>query len=946
MTQRQVASGSSGRRRGWRLALSGLALGLLGTGCATARAAQPTAQEGFAMGFYVAVNGNDAWSGSLPDPSANGADGPFRTLERAREAVRALKAAGALPKGGVSVTLRGGRHELQQPFTLEAADSGTAEAPITYQAAGGEEVRLIGGRTISGWQPVDNPAILDRLDPAARGKVMQTDLRAQGLTDFPPLTAPNWAQSDAGLELFFRDTPMTLARWPNEGYSRIAELCVQDGWKIHNVPGSRVGQFVYEGDRPARWAAEKDIWLHGYWFWDWADQRLRVAAIDTTQKTITLAKEPVHSYGFRKGQWYYAFGLLCELDTPGEWYLDREAGMLYFWPPEGIREGDTLVSVISNPIQLREVAHVTLSGLIVEAARGTAITLTGGSRCEVRGCVLRNLGKAGVEVNGGTSHRVVGCDLYQLGEGGIAMTGGDRRTLTPGEHVAENNHIHHCSRWNLLYKPGIQLTGVGLSATHNLLHDLPHVAIGFTGNEHTIDFNEIHSVVYQANDAGAVYTTGASETWTMRGHVIRYNYLHHIYGFEGRGCMGVYLDDAFSSIHLYGNLFQEVPRAAFIGGGRDSLIENNVFVDCNPALHIDSRGLGWMAGSKDGLISELKSLPYLQPPWSVRYPQLATLLVDDPMAPKGNVVARNLQVGGRWDEIDGRSRPLVTFTDNLLGEDPLFVNAARGDFRLRPESPAWALGFKEIPLQRIGLYASPERASWPVQHRLRERPPTPPAAAPVSAARLKPAQQYRVPPKAAAIAIDGNLTAAEWAGLDPQRGIRIAQGLAGEALEPASLAWLSRDETALYLAVDNPVDPTQPIRSGEQWGADDAVEVAVRNPALGKTAPILVLRGYPSGKFESSAEAGAPEAAVKRAATGVEYAARIVTPSRWTAEWRIPFAALGVDPALHERLEFNLSVRKPTDDKWLLWQATGQYTWLVGNAGIILLGPDTKLPSK
>jgi hypothetical protein len=919
--------------------MGGLALGLVAVGCATVRTPLPAPEEGSAMVFHVAVNGDDSWSGRQPDPARAGADGPFRTLERARDAIRALKAAGGLPAGGVSVTLRGGRYELRQPFMLEAVDSGTAEAPVVYQAAAGEEVRLIGGRVISGWRPVADAAVLNRLAPSARGKVLQADLRAQGLTDLPPLTAPAWAESDAGLELFFRDAPMTLARWPNEGYSRIAELCVQDGWKIHGIPGSRVGKFVYEGDRPARWAAEKDVWLHGYWFWDWADQRMRVEAIDPATRSITLAPEPAHGYGFRKGQWYYAFGLLCELDAPGEWYLDRAAGVLYFWPPDEVRAGDTLVSVISDPIRLRDVAQVTLSGLTVEAARGTAVTISGGARCQVRGCVLRNLGKWGVQISGGTGHRVAGCDLYQLGEGGIAMTGGDRRTLTAGEHVAENNHIHHCSRWNLLYKPGIQLTGVGLRAAHNLLHDLPHVAIGFTGNEHRIEFNEIHSVVYQANDAGAIYTTGATETWTMRGHVIRYNYLHHIYGFEGRGCMGVYLDDAFSSIHLYGNVFQEVPRAAFIGGGRDSLLENNLFIDCTPAVHVDARGLGWMAGSKEYLINELASLPYLEPPWSVRYPQLATLLNDEPMAPKGNVVARNLQVGGRWDEIDGPSRPLVTLTDNLLGEDPLFVDGAKGDFRLRPESPAWALGFKAIPLAQIGLCASPERASWPVQHPLRARPPKAAVSAPATPARLTPAQQFRVPPRAGAIAIDGELTAAEWFGLEAGRGIRIAQGVSGELVEPASVAWLAQDAAALYIAVDNPVDPAQAIRAGGQWGADDAVELAVRNPALGKAAPILLLRGYPSGKFESSPEAGAPDAVVKRTATGVAYAARLMTPSRWTAEWRIPLAALGVDPDARDRLEFNLSVRKPTNDRWLMWQGTGQYTWLVGNAGVLLLGP-------
>ncbi len=46
--------------------------------------------------------------------------------------------------------------------------------------------------------------------------------------------------------------------------------------------------------------------------------------------------------------------------------------------------------------------------------------------------------------------------------------------------------------------------------------------------------------------------------------------------------------------------------------------------------------------------------------------------------------------------------------------DPLFVDPARGDYRLRPESPAFALGFQPLPLDAMGCYADPLRASWPV----------------------------------------------------------------------------------------------------------------------------------------------------------------------------------------------------------------------------------------
>ena len=249
------------------------------------------------------------------------------------------------------------------------------------------------------------------------------------------------------------------------------------------------------------------------------------------------------------------------------------------------------------------------------------------------------------------------------------------------------------------------------------------MAIGFGGNDHVIEFNEIHSVCYESNDAGAIY---AGRNWTMRGHVIRYNYLHHINGFEGRGCVGVYLDDMFASAAIAGNVFYKVTRAAFIGGGRDCTIENNIFVDCNPALHVDARALGWAQaitptnGSRKaqekGTIS---GIAYNKPPYSERYPALVNILDDEPKAPKGNVIARNICLGGKWDDIEEIARPYLTMKDNLVDEDPLFVDAAKLDFRLKEDSPAFKLGFKPIPIEKIGLYKDANRASWPVVHTVR-----------------------------------------------------------------------------------------------------------------------------------------------------------------------------------------------------------------------------------
>jgi len=656
--------------------------------------------------FQVAKNGGDTNPGT--------ADRPFATLTRARDAVRELKKSGALPDGGVTVEVRGGIYPLEQPLTLGEEDSGTSNAPVVYRARAGEEVRLLGGRMITGWTQVTDSNVLARLDETARTNVWQADLRAQGVTDFGTMQSDSgWTSSSPDLQFFFDDKPMTLARWPNDGTVKIVKLMVQDGHEIHGQKGSMSGIFTYDGDRPKRWAGEKDIMLHGYWFWDWADQRYRVESIDTERRIITLPAKPQHAFGFRKGQWYYAFNLLSALDRPGEWYLDRDRGILYFWPPaSNLACAQAYVSVLPEVVKMEKTSFVTLRGFTLEGCRGTAVSISGGVGDQVLGCVIRNVGGSAVSAHG-FRHRVAGCDIYQIAKGGIGLTGGDRKTLTPGGLVAENNHIHHYSLWKPVYCAAIRLDGVGNRAAHNLIHDAPHMAIGFSGNDQTIEYNEIHHVVMQSNDAGAMY---CGYNWSMRGNVIRYNYLHDITGYQGKGCVGVYLDDEFSSAHILGNLFVRVTSAAFIGGGHDTTIENNVFVDCNPAIHVDARGLGWQAHSTNQLVKTVKEMPYDQEPWKSRYPTLAGILADpDHMAPKGNVIARNIQWKGKWDGIEKKAYPYLVFQYNLLDLDPKFADETAGDFRLKNDSPAFKVGFQPLPLEKIGLYQDETRASWPVE---------------------------------------------------------------------------------------------------------------------------------------------------------------------------------------------------------------------------------------
>jgi hypothetical protein len=426
------------------------------------------------------------------------------------------------------------------------------------------------------------------------------------------------------------------------------------------------------------------------------------------ERRLIRTKAPHGLYGFRAGQRYFVLNVLEELDRPGEYAVDATSGILYVWPPAPLAGAEVIASELAEPlVRLRDARHVTLQGFVLEGARGRGVEIHGGEGVTIDGCVLRNLGTQGVLVRGGTRHTVRGCELHDLGDGGISMEGGDRATLVPGAHAVVGNHIHRIGQWSRCYQPAVSLSGVGHRVAHNRIHDGPHSAVILHGNEHLVEFNEVFRMCLETGDAGAFYL---GRDWTQRGNVFRHNYIHHMGG-VGMGSMAVYLDDCTSGTTIFGNVFYKVSRAAFIGGGRDNSVENNLFIDCAPAVEIDGRGLDpspvWHGMVFDTMRKSLDRMKPDQPPYRDRYPALAALAPyyaeGKGVPPEGNKVLRNVVSGGKWLSVHWHAKPeWVEVKDNLTEGDPGFVDAASEDFRLREDSPAWKLGFRRIPMEKIG----------------------------------------------------------------------------------------------------------------------------------------------------------------------------------------------------------------------------------------------------
>jgi hypothetical protein len=645
----------------------------------------------------VAPGGDDNGPGTLAHP--------FATLERARDAVRQAVASG-LSAPGATVWIRGGVYERGATLVLGPADSGKPGAPVDWRGYPGETARLAGGRRLDRtWlQPVTSASpVWPRLAPAAQGKVVQVNLPAHGISDYGTIVARGYGVSGhAALELFIDGVAQTLARWPDA-----SSLDVKAGFASLAAPVGNT--FGYTGEEPARWSRPDEVWLHGLWGWDWADQHLPVAAIDLVGHTITLGKAP--QYPLKAGQPFYAENILEELTVPGEFYLDRTSGVLYFWPPDGASD-DIIVSMLDGALVRlgAGAAFITWRDLTFEATRATLVEVQGGQDLLFSGLTLRNAGTTAMSAEG--SQIVVhGCEVYGAGDEGVSISGGDRKTLTAAGNVVEMTHIHHWARWGWMYHGAIRLSGVGNIARHNLLHDAPHAAMFYGGNEHLIELNEIHHVCNSTSDAGAIYS---GRDWSARGNVLRHNFIHDIKSWRAANVNGIYLDDTLAGIHVEGNVLYNITGAALKhGGGRDDILVNNVIARCGTALGTDARGSG--RDPVYDLLSKLEAVGYQMEPWKSRYPECAAIpdswaTVSAPGAlwlyPQGTVFSRNFGFANKnWiAERQMATSYFAEIKDDVMDQDPLFVDEAKLDLTLRPDSPALKIpGFLPIPFSSIGL---------------------------------------------------------------------------------------------------------------------------------------------------------------------------------------------------------------------------------------------------
>ncbi len=627
-----------------------------------------TAYEG--PEFFVALDGSDEWPGS--------SEQPFATLKHAMETVRSLRAAGKTD--AFTVTVREGRYKLE-PFSFTAEDGGLSiDEPVTYRGEG--DVMLDGGMTIpvTDFGPVTDEGALARFDPAVADKIVCVDLSSYGVTRevLGELKAFGSAAQPTGDEyrgynssVFWNDERISMARYPNDSKQYLpedflwissAEDVIDPG--VRGESGGTLRLPAEANDRLSKWATLEDVWAFGYFMYDWADETTPVKAYDPEEGTVTFLFPSYDGYGESWGQ-YYFYNVAEELDVPGEYWIDRNTMMMYLYPVDDDPASVVGINLEKTDIFTGEIVNTVFENFTIKGSCGNIFGLASSNGLTIRYCLVKDCDGYLANVGKANNSTVFGCELCHLGKGGVYFNGaGDSVTLTHGNNLIENNHLHHFAEVQRMYSGGFGLNGVGGTIRHNEIDHSPHSGLSAGGQENLIEWNYVHDMVQESGDAGAYYGGGQ---WHSIGNVIQYNKFENI-GNETHNGTAIYFDDGLSGWTARYNLIIDASCGFILGGGRNIEIYNNLVIMNNfPEKafgSFDQRMRTWYLEGKPNLTTynvwwtQLEALPYTTGIWAERYPNLAASHFDQTNIddvnflcnPSYDVIKNNILIGEshRW----------------------------------------------------------------------------------------------------------------------------------------------------------------------------------------------------------------------------------------------------------------------------------------------------------
>jgi hypothetical protein len=655
--------------------------------------------------LYVDPSGDDTQPGTRRKP--------FASLAAAQSAARAFAG-----REKVTVHVAPGTYFLPGPLVFTPVDSGTQRHPVLYRAAREGEAVLSGGQPLKlQWTPF-----------------REGILRA---------TTPEGLQMD---QLFIDGRRQWMARYPNR--EDRPGLNVFDCWRLDEQARPGPAEDALAPGRIARWKDPAGGYVHAMHSALWGDMHWRITGRAADGK---LAMEGGWQNNRPSGMhpvYRFVENIFEELDAPGEWFHDAATRTLYFKPPAGIDLERARVEVVrlkhlvefqgdaAHPIR-----HIELRGFVFRHAartfmenrepllrsdwttyRGGAILLKGTEDCAVRDATFDQVGGNTIFVDGYNRRFTArGLLIRDSGANGIAFVGNPAAVRSPifrygpqnyasldrtpgpiGEDFPADCLVEDC----LITRTGrdekqtapVQISmALGITVRHCSIYEVPRAGINIsegTWGGHVVEHCDVFDTVLETGDHGSFNSWGRDRFWhpdvhavdrqvaadpglpfldVIRPIVLRNNRWRCDHGWD------VDLDDGSSRYEISSNLF--LNGGLKLREGFQRHVWNNITVNNTLHPHV------WFERSQDRVTGNI---------WMGAYRPAGGM----PKGRWGDEVDRNLFTTSESD----RARFAAHGCDagSLVG-DATFLDPARGDYRVRPRSPATQLGFANFPMNTFGV---------------------------------------------------------------------------------------------------------------------------------------------------------------------------------------------------------------------------------------------------
>ncbi len=675
--------------------------------------------------IYVAANGNDDEDGSI--------DFPVRSLNGAKNLVQKIKEDnGGMPAGGIEIIFRGGTYPIgTNGVELGSAFSGDEGKELKLTAYPGEDVTFTGASKIlpEDIKKVTDNATLSRLPEESRGKVYSVSMETLGVSEAEMGECIKYIYGKGvtpTIDFYFNDQTMEISRWPNsdaddKGYIKYGDV-IED--KTAD-PESAYFSFEFDNERTKRWETADQMHVVGYFGNGYTAPGLEASCKDGVITASTKNNDTGTWAGYKDGKKFYAYNLLEEIDKPGEYFLDRNKGIMYFYPVSAVELADVSYSVSLKPmLTINDANYVTINGIIFDKCANSALMIDSGSHITIKNCTVKNIGGRGID--SGYNRELTYIDIldnhfYNIGNECIVLLNSkntrERQKNAESCHSRiNNNHFHNWSLYGKTYVAATSIWDVGYEVKNNVFNNSTHMLGNFGGApELNFENNEMYDLVEECDDAGMFY---CGRTYLTRGIKVNNNYFHHLSSKTG-GVSCVYLDDKFSGVTVTNNIFYKVDRGIGFSGGRDNIANNNILIDKNPKsmLFISQearlKGFEWNIEAIQQSLEKNSDLWKNNPVWKEKYPEFYDAFNDDysyndkTFYPKGEIT-NNLSVRGKGYQIATEAEQNgVVLKNNYETNDLLkFADYENRDFTLTEDALSDFPGVKPIDFYSIGIQPS------------------------------------------------------------------------------------------------------------------------------------------------------------------------------------------------------------------------------------------------